>query len=90
MAKYRTKPVVIEAVKLTRSITIETGDGVIEGQPGDYLITDANGEQYPCKPDLFKKTYEPIKDSTHVKAFFKSTFSKLKRKSKQLFQSKNV
>ena len=25
---------------------------------GDYIITEVNGEQYPCKPDIFEKTYE--------------------------------
>lgn len=27
---------------------------------GDYIITGINGEKYPCKPDIFKKTYEPV------------------------------
>lgn len=25
--------------------------------PGDWIITGVNGEQYPCKPDIFNKTY---------------------------------
>lgn len=25
---------------------------------GDWIITGVNGEQYPCKPDIFAKTYE--------------------------------
>lgn len=24
---------------------------------GDYIIRGVNGEYYPCKPDIFKKTY---------------------------------
>ena len=27
---------------------------------GDYIIKGINGELYPCKPDIFEKTYEPI------------------------------
>lgn len=27
---------------------------------GDYIITDLRGEQYPCKPDIFNKTYEKV------------------------------
>lgn len=27
--------------------------------PGDWIITGVNGEHYPCKPDIFEKTYEP-------------------------------
>ena len=28
--------------------------------PGDWIITGVNGEQYPCKPDIFEKTYERV------------------------------
>lgn len=28
--------------------------------PGDWIITGVNGEFYPCKPDIFEKTYEEI------------------------------
>ena len=27
--------------------------------PGDWIITGVGGEMYPCKPDIFEKTYEP-------------------------------
>lgn len=26
--------------------------------PGDWIITEMTGEHYPCKPDIFEKTYE--------------------------------
>lgn len=26
---------------------------------GDWIIRGVNGEFYPCKPDIFEKTYEP-------------------------------
>ena len=28
--------------------------------PGDWIITGGKGEHYPCKPDIFEKTYEPV------------------------------
>ena len=28
--------------------------------PGDWIITGVNGEKYPCRPDIFEKTYEPV------------------------------
>lgn len=28
--------------------------------PGDYIITGTEGEKYPCKPNIFKQTYEKI------------------------------
>ena len=29
---------------------------------GDYIIKDEIGEFYPCKPDIFKKTYEKVEE----------------------------
>ena len=52
----------------TWSIDPATGKlmiGTIEGQmfvsPGDYVIRGVAGEFYPCKPDIFDATYEPVK-----------------------------
>jgi hypothetical protein len=28
--------------------------------PGDWIITGVKGEHYPCKPDIFAMTYEPV------------------------------
>ena len=60
MPKFRKKPVVIEAVRLTRRTEIDTLEGTMIGSPGDWLITGIQGEQYPCKHDIFVATYEPI------------------------------
>lgn len=27
---------------------------------GDWIITGVGGERYPCKPDVFAQTYEPV------------------------------
>ena len=32
--------------------------GIMYAETGDYIIKDVNGEFYPCKPDVFAKTYE--------------------------------
>jgi len=84
MAKYRKKPVVIEAYQLppidedapdgliewlggsSRAITserdgtlaIETLEGTMTAQPGDWIIKGVQGEYYPCKPGIFEQTYE--------------------------------
>jgi len=39
--------------------TLEGGHTVC---PGDWIITGVNGEMYPCKPDIFVKTYEPVEE----------------------------
>ena len=43
-------------------IMIETLEGVMQARPGDYIIRGVNGEYYPCKPDIFEKTYEMVKE----------------------------
>lgn len=60
MAKYRKKPVVIEAYQTNVELDIGTLEGVLHASVGDYIITGVNGEQYPCKPDIFEKTYELV------------------------------
>lgn len=61
MAKYRKKPVIIEAYQTDKEMDIETLEGTMHASVGDYIITGVNGEQYPCKPDIFEKTYEPVR-----------------------------
>ena len=84
MAKYRKKPVIVEAEKLTRlnremmmwwcggdyavdsgrgrcvGITITTPEGTMLANFGDFIIKGVNGEFYPCKPDIFEKTFEAV------------------------------
>lgn len=42
------------------SLTIHTLEGDMKAMPGDYIIKGVNGEFYPCKPDIFEKTYEVV------------------------------
>ena len=44
------------------TIKMFTLEGVMQGNAGDYIIRGVNGEIYPCKPDIFAKTYEPVED----------------------------
>ena len=60
VGKFRKKPVVIEAYKTDKEVIINTLEGPLRAAPGDWIITGVRGEQYPCKPDVFKKTYEPV------------------------------
>lgn len=41
-------------------ITIPTLEGDHIAKHGDWIIKGVNGEFYPCKPDIFAKTYEPV------------------------------
>ena len=62
MAKYVKKPVVIEAYRANKEMIIHTLEGDMKASVGDYIITGVHGEQYPCKPDIFEETYEPVED----------------------------
>jgi hypothetical protein len=91
MAKYRKKPVVIEAIQFngledylkicewsktsentlstdelfqfrTPIMLVNTLEGTMAANKGDYIIKGVNGEFYPCKPDIFEKTYEMVED----------------------------
>ena len=37
---------------------IKTLEGVMTANANDYIVQGVNGEIYPCKPDIFNKTYE--------------------------------
>jgi hypothetical protein len=74
--KYRKKPVVVEAtqwfkmgdhpaVRIRRDFgvpIVATLMGLHIVTPGDYIITGVKGEHYPCKPDIFAMTYEPVEE----------------------------
>lgn len=87
MAKFRKKPVVIEAWQFTKKnfhnrvpvyfqdesieyysqyggdvigADIHTLEGVMHVSENDWIIKGVNGEFYPCKPEIFEKTYEAV------------------------------
>lgn len=95
MAKFRKRPVVIEATQWVghnrydgmtldiempippaphhvlrerrefpligrRRWQIRTLEGWLNISPNDWIITGIKGEHYPCKPDIFAATYEPV------------------------------
>ena len=91
MAKFRKKPVVIEAVQLRWDtwsemcnfagvgklvdgkpegrqdgekigLDIPTLEGLVHASENDWIIRGVADELYPCKPGIFDKTYEPVKE----------------------------
>lgn len=42
------------------SVGIPTLEGIMKASIGDYIIRGVAGEPYPCKPDIFKQTYDEI------------------------------
>ena len=43
-------------------LDIVTLEGGLHASPGDWIIRGVQGELYPCKPDIFEATYQPVTD----------------------------
>jgi len=58
----RKKPVIVHAcqMNLPEGFTVTTLEGVHRGHPGDYLMIGIEGEKYPCKKEIFEKTYDVV------------------------------
>ena len=54
-------------VRLTEegTLLISTLEGIMEARSGDWIIRGVRGELYPCKPDIFAATYEPVHPDDH-------------------------
>lgn len=48
----------VEVLPDAKGCDIRTLEGVMHASVDDYIIQGVNGEIYPCKPDIFEKTYE--------------------------------
>ena len=46
----------------TQGLFISTLEGEMTVSIGDWIIKGIKGEIYPCKPDIFEATYEPVKE----------------------------
>ena len=55
--QYCKLPIPIMAYQTDKEFDIETLEGTHHASTGDWIITGVKGEQYPCKPDIFEKTY---------------------------------
>lgn len=49
-------------VRFGDKVQVRTLEGVMTASPGDYIIKGVDGELYPCKPDIFEKTYEKVEE----------------------------
>jgi hypothetical protein len=60
LESYLKKPVLVHAMKVYETFWVQTMEGLMKGDRGDYLIMGVEGELYPCKASVFKKTYEKV------------------------------
>lgn len=47
-------------VDVAGTLTITTLKGQMRADRGDWIIRGVKGELYPCKPDIFAATYDPV------------------------------
>lgn len=52
----------IDNWKVPGGFVIKTLEGEHLANIGDYIIRGVCGEFYPCKPDIFRKTYDEVKE----------------------------
>lgn len=43
-------------------VVIHTLEGDMLAEPNDFIIRGVHGELYPCKPEIFEKTYEAVEE----------------------------
>jgi hypothetical protein len=58
-SEFTKLPLPIKARRLKKTVQVKTLEGTMIGNPGDWLITGVNGEVYPCKDEVFRKSYHP-------------------------------
>lgn len=59
-AGYKTRTFSKPPMRAVTGIVIETLEDDMEASYGDFIIKGVNGEFYPCKPEIFEKTYEKV------------------------------
>ncbi|MEZ4601777.1 MAG: hypothetical protein R2940_18455 [Syntrophotaleaceae bacterium] len=63
MARFRTRPNIIEAFRVSQRTVIHPADTLYQNifvvYPGEYLCTDTKGYKFPCRPEIFEMLYEP-------------------------------
>lgn len=45
------------------NVLVHTLEGALQAKPGDWIIRGVKGEFYPCKPDVFEATYDPVEEA---------------------------
>lgn len=53
-------------LRMIRGLKIDTLEGEMHAEFGDWIIKGVQGEFYPCKPDIFEATYEPVEPAPTI------------------------
>lgn len=49
-------------MRTVSGLKIKTLEGTMQANFGDWIIKGVQGEYYPCKPDIFEKTYDLVSE----------------------------
>ncbi|MGK9299249.1 PGDYG domain-containing protein [Melissococcus plutonius] len=52
------RPIPVKAYQTDKEIVIQTIEGPLKAQAGDWIITGVDGERWPVKKEIFEKTYK--------------------------------
>lgn len=72
VAKFRKKPIVVEARRLTEPTTVEERGAVLQGCVGEWLVVGLDGKPYLLTDRLFRQTYYPV--DAEARRMFKATY----------------
>lgn len=56
------KPIPVNARQVKEKTIVNTIEGQLTAQPGDWIITGVDGEEWPVKKSIFEKTYKVIEN----------------------------
>jgi hypothetical protein len=57
------KAATVKAIRMQAPFTIETLEGTMRGEAGDYLCIGEHGDRWPVKREIFEATYKPCDSS---------------------------
>jgi len=70
MARFRKKPVIVDAVRIKHKVTVTVAKGntwqgktseiKLRANPGDWLITGVAGDRAVVTDDVFRATHDPV------------------------------
>jgi hypothetical protein len=58
MQPVRKRPITVHAMELLYPAEVETLEGTMTGNPGDFLMRGVQGEHYVCRRDIFLSSHE--------------------------------
>lgn len=64
--KYLKKRTVVDAHQNATNLfpKTHTPEGLVTARPGDWIVTNHNGDTHVLSPEIFESTYEPVSEDS--------------------------